>query len=96
MKSYLWAELDIADAARFEADYSVLVRPMVERFGGRFLVVDDHPDVREGERRVGRLVLLEFDTADGATTFYDSPEYRAIIGERLRWSTGHLYLARGR
>ena len=95
VKGYLWAELDIADPARFESEYSVHVRPLVARFGGRFLVVDDHPDVREGGRRVGRVVLLEFDSPERATEFYDSADYQAIIATRERWSTGHLYLARG-
>ena len=94
-KGYLWAELDVIDPARFEAEYSVFVRPLLARFGARFLAVDDHVVVLEGERSVGRAVLVEFDSPATAKAFYECADYQAIIGARKRWSRGHVYLVSG-
>lgn len=94
-KGYLWAELEVIDPAKFEDEYSAFVRPILERFGAKFLIVDDSPAVMEGGREVGRVVLVEFDSPAIAKAFYDCPEYQGIIGARNRWSRGHVYLAEG-
>jgi uncharacterized protein (DUF1330 family) len=94
-KGYLWAELTIADPERFETEYSVFVRPLLARYGAKFVIVDDHPRSMEGDRTLGRVVLVEFDSPATAQAFYDDPEYQAIIGSRQRWAPGHVYLATG-
>lgn len=94
-KGYLWAELDVSDPAKFEAEYSVFVRPLLARYGATFLIVDDHPQVLEGDRTVRKVVLVEFDSPATAQAFYDDPEYRAILAARERWSRGHVYLLSG-
>lgn len=95
IKGYLWAELDVVDAKRFEDEYSVFVRPLLARYGAKFLIVDDSPDVKEGGRAFGRAVLVEFDSPATARAFYDCPEYQAIVPARTRWSRGHVYLVSG-
>ena len=94
-KGYLWAELDIADPERFEAEYSVAVRPLLAQYGARFVILDDAPVVLEGGRSVRRTLLVEFASRAAARAFYDDPAYQAIVPARQRWSTGHLYLLDG-
>jgi len=94
-KGYLWAELDITDPERFEAEYSVFVRPLLARHGAKFVIVDDRPRAMEGGRRLGRVVLVEFASPAAAQAFYDDPDYQAIIAARQRWAPGHVYLASG-
>ncbi|MEO8935809.1 MAG: DUF1330 domain-containing protein [Burkholderiaceae bacterium] len=94
-KGYLWAELDVLDAARFEDEYSVFVRPLLARYGAKFLIVDEHPLVLEGDRAVRKVVLVEFDSPATARRFYDDPAYQAIVVARNRWSRGHVYLVAG-
>jgi uncharacterized protein (DUF1330 family) len=58
----------------------------VERYGGETIVISDAPEVLEGEWK-GRLVVLKFPDNETARAWYDSPEYRAIRGLRMAYST---------
>ena len=49
----------------------------------------------EGDGPPGRLVVLEFPDLAAARRFYESPEYRAIIGIRHRAATSRLVLVEG-
>ena len=50
--------------------------------GGRAIVVDDNPEAIEGQWHGSRVVVLEFDSVEAARSWYQSPEYQAVIGER--------------
>lgn len=94
-RGYLWAELDITNAEEFEHEYSVQVRPLLARYGARFIILDDQPVVLEGGRSVRRTLLVEFETRDAAQAFYDDPMYQKMIPARQKCSRGHLYLLEG-
>ena len=51
--------------------------------------------MREGEPGVGRLVILEFPSVEAARTFYDSPEYQAILPIRFESASSTLVIAEG-
>ena len=40
--------------------------PVLQEYGARFLVAGGNPEVREGDRQIRRVVLLEFDSIDRA------------------------------
>ena len=67
----------------------------IARFGGRDLVRGGGVETVEGDERPRRTVLLEFDSADQARTWYHSPEYQEIIGLRLGASTGQAHIVEG-
>ena len=94
-KGYLYAELDVTDQAYFDAEYVPRVKPVLEKYGARFLVAGGNPDVREGDRVVRRVVFLEFENAQRARAFYDSPDYQDVIGHRFASAKAHLYLLDG-
>ncbi|MBY4894478.1 DUF1330 domain-containing protein [Rhodobacteraceae bacterium N5(2021)] len=48
--------------------------PVVAEFGGRVLVRDLSPEVREGDRQ-GMSIVVEFDDVETARRFYDSQGY---------------------
>lgn len=56
--------------------------PAIKQAGGRPVVVDHDPQVIEGQWHGTRTVILECDSVAAARTWYDSPAYQAIIGER--------------
>ena len=71
MKAYLVAHIEVHDPEGF-AEYRERVAPLVARFGGRYLVRGGTAHPVEGDWRVPRLVIIEFDNLDAARTFYHS------------------------
>ena len=62
--------------------YAQKAVPTVMQYGGKVLVVEDHPVKIEGEWHGNRTVILEFESVDAARKWYNSPEYQAAIGLR--------------
>ena len=65
---------------------------VIQKYGGRYLVRRRAVEVLEGEWNPERLTLIEFPSKARAKKFYDSPEFREIVGLRLRSATTNLVL----
>jgi uncharacterized protein (DUF1330 family) len=61
------------------ADYRSKVGVTVAAHGGRTIVVDANPQVIEGDWRPRQIIHLEFPSREAMQTWWDSPEYRAIV-----------------
>lgn len=94
-KGYIYAELDVTNQDYFDSEYAPRVKPVLEKYGARFLVAGGNPDVREGDRSVKRVVFLEFDNAQRARDFYDSQDYQNVLGYRVACAQTHLYILEG-
>jgi uncharacterized protein (DUF1330 family) len=94
MPGYLIANLEVTDPAKFE-EYRQKVVPVIEKFGGRYLVRGGELRRLEGNLPLSRLVILEFPTLDAAQKFYDSAEYAPILKIRLDSTRSDLVLAQG-
>lgn len=94
MKGYIVANVTVGDADAYEA-YRSKVEAIIERHGGRYLVRGGAVEVREGEPGIARLVILEFPSVEAARTFYDSPDYQAILPIRTVNATATLIIAEG-
>ncbi|MCY1254234.1 hypothetical protein D9M68_68660 [compost metagenome] len=94
-KGYLFAELVVTDPKYFNIEYAPRVMPVLEQYGAKFLVTGGNPEVREGDRDVSRVVLLEFESVDRARAFYDSKDYQDVIGYRFKAARAHLYILDG-
>jgi uncharacterized protein (DUF1330 family) len=94
VKGYVIANVSVDDAAAYEG-YRSRTAAIITQYGGRFLVRGGAVEVREGEPGVGRLVILEFPSVEAARTFYDSPEYQAILPIRLDSANSTLVIAEG-
>ena len=66
--------LDEATANR----YGELVVPIIEQYGGRFIIADTKPIVLEGKLPSGRLTMVEFPSMERAKAWYNSPEYAPV------------------
>ena len=55
--------------------------PIVRKFGGRLIALDQNVTKIEGSAEAG-LVIIEYPDLETAKAFYDAPEYTAI--EHLR------------
>ena len=93
-KGYVIANVSVEDAAGYEG-YRSQTAAIIEQYGGRFLVRGGAIEVREGEPGIGRLVILEFPNVEAARTFYDSPEYQAILPIRFENANSTLIIAEG-
>jgi uncharacterized protein (DUF1330 family) len=62
--------------------YARAATPSVIQYGGKALVVDDSAEALEGEWHGSRTVVLEFESVDAARSWYQSPEYQAVVAER--------------
>jgi uncharacterized protein (DUF1330 family) len=63
--------------------------PILKAHGGRFVALDDSVAMLEGAREEGRTVIIEFDSEEALTTWWDSPEYRALAEHRHAGTTTH-------
>lgn len=93
-KGYVWAEMYPSDLDNYMA-YPKLSTPIVEQFGGTFIVRGGAPEVLEGDRVPGRVVIVEFDSPERARAFYRSPEYQEAMTWRVRYARSHLCLLSG-
>ncbi len=94
-KGYIFAELDVTDPELFYSEYMPRVRPPLEKYGAKFLIASDKPEVLEGERVVKRIVFIEFESPERAREFYHSKDYQEVIDYRFRSANTHLYMLDG-
>lgn len=94
-KGYVYAELDVRDEEHFHGEYMPRVRPVLERYGAKFLIIGGNPRVIEGGRDVKRVVLLEFESPERVEEFYYSEDYQDVIGFRFDSADAHLYFLDG-
>ena len=94
MAQYAIFDVTITDLAKYK-EYMVLVKPVIEAAGGRYLVRGGAHVVLEGDWNPTRLVVLEFPSADAARSFYGSPEYRGLKSMRESCSRANLVTVEG-
>jgi uncharacterized protein (DUF1330 family) len=67
--------LSVTDPDRFRG-YAVLAEAAVTRYGGRYVLPQGTQiEALEGNWMPNRIVLIEFDDAEQARRWWDSPEY---------------------
>lgn len=94
MPAYLVAQIDVHDPAGFE-EYRARVAPVVNAYGGRYVVRTDQLELLEGAEPKGRLVILEFPSMDAARSFYRSADYAPLLQRRLASAASDIVLAEG-
>ena len=94
MKGYVVANVKVEDAAGYEA-YRSRTAEVIAQYGGRFLVRGGEVEVIEGDPGIARLIILEFPSVEAAHRFYQSPEYQAILPDRLTSASSTLFVVNG-
>ena len=74
MSAIVVARIHVTDPDKYES-YKPLSKQAIEDFGGRYLVRGATPTTLEGKSDDVRYVVLEFESVEAATRFYDSPGY---------------------
>lgn len=83
----LFENLEIHDPAPLEA-YKARVAPLVQRHGGRYIVLGGDARRVEGDWAPSYLVMIEFPDLAHATQWYESPEYAEV--KQLRLAAGRF------
>jgi len=62
--------------------------PILKRFGGEFITVDDNHETLEGtDPTVGRVVIFKFPSEQAAKNWYNDDEYQALSEFRRAGTT---------
>ena len=94
MPAYLVAQIDVQDPAGFE-EYRARIVPVVEAYGGRYLVRTDRMERLEGMEPKDRLAILKFPSMDAARSFYYSADYAPLLRQRLASTASDVLLVEG-
>lgn len=94
MSAYLFANVEVTDAAGYE-QYRQRVSATIEAHGGRYVVRGGATEVLEGDWTPKRMVILEFPDMAQLKAWYQSPEYRPLIELRQRTAISTLVAVEG-
>ncbi|MBL6958631.1 MAG: DUF1330 domain-containing protein [Rhodospirillales bacterium] len=94
MPAYIIARIEVTDAEAYK-DYAAQTPGIIESYGGKFIVRGGKAITLEGDKALGRMVVVEFPDLETARTFYESPEYQDVIGIRFANATSELILVDG-
>src|SRR6476659_9524364 len=86
--------LAIKDAAKMD-EYRVQVAPVVEKFGGHYVVIGGPFQVVEGSYQPTFPVMIEFPSMEQARRWYDSEEYRQLKDLRLTSTLSNAFFMEG-
>jgi uncharacterized protein (DUF1330 family) len=81
MPAYVISEVDVRDAAGFEA-YRTIAAEAIVQYGGRYLVRGGAAEAAEGGPPPKTLIVVEFPSMERLREWYASPEYAEALKHR--------------
>lgn len=95
MTAYLIVDTKIMDEEAFE-DYKILAKPIVERFGGEYLVRGGNTTVIENELWTPtRIVVVRFPSGQAAQEFLNCEEYIPVKAIRNKFAKTTMSIVDG-
>ena len=91
MSAYIIVGIDVTDPEEIQA-YADGVPATLEPFEGRFVVRGGPYEVIEGAWDAGKVVIIEFPSADHSKAWHASSAYQAIVPIRERHATTHVMM----
>jgi len=82
MSAYFVANIKVNDEEYYK-NYLTLVNTVFQKFNGRYITVDENPEIIEGNWDYSRFVLIEFPDKESLKKWYYSSEYQEILKFRL-------------
>ena len=82
MSSYFIAQIKINN----EEEYKKYLKDtdfIFSKYNGKYLAVDNNPEILEGKWNYSRLVLIEFPNKNELKKWYNSEDYQIILKYRL-------------
>ncbi|NQW23685.1 MAG: DUF1330 domain-containing protein [SAR202 cluster bacterium] len=72
----------INDEAAFDA-YRAVAGPTIGQYSGKLLFQSAGVESADGDLSPIGIILFEFESGEQARKWYNSPEYQAVVGQRL-------------
>jgi uncharacterized protein (DUF1330 family) len=94
MAAYVVVDIDIKDPVTYER-YRAMAPASIAAYGGRYVVRGGTTATLEGTWRPGRLVILEFASAERARAWWESPEYAEAKALRQTCAETDMVLVEG-
>ncbi len=94
MPVYLVADIDVKDHDAYE-EYQKLVPPLIEKYGGRYIVRGGKITPGEGDWDLHRVVILEFPSAERATAMLTSDDYAPVAEIRHNAAVSKIFIVEG-
>ena len=94
MPAYVIVDVKIKDPKAYE-NYKAMTPGSLAAYGGRFVVRGGKTEVLEGPWQPGRVVVLEFASAERAKAWWASEEYREAKALRQRSADTNMLLVEG-
>ena len=94
MSAYIIVDLEITDPEKFQK-YRELVSPLIQVYGGRYVVRGGKSEVLEGDWKPNRLVVLEFDSEAEAKKFWISDDYKPVKQLRHESANSSIVMVEG-
>ena len=92
---YLLVDVDIHNIDEYKK-YLDKVKPMVEKFEGKYLIKGGKIDAKETDLwKPKRIVLVKFPNKSSALKWYNSEEYRALKHLRLNNASSNILFIEG-
>lgn len=94
MPVYMFFNETVTDPAVFET-YRVQAGPMILGYGGKYVVRGGAVTNLEGDPKLGRVVIIEWESMEAAKRFYFSPEYQVLVKLRQSCTVGTAAIVEG-
>jgi uncharacterized protein (DUF1330 family) len=94
MAAYFIVDLEVTDPKLFE-EYRPIAAASIAKHGGRYLVRGGKVEPLEGGWEPGRVVVLEFPTAEQARAWYRSGDYAPGLAMRTKAARSRVILVEG-
>ena len=91
---YVIAQIAVTDSEAYPA-YVAKVQPIVEKFGGEFIVRGGRAESYEGTPPGDRNVVIRFPSYEAARDWYHSDDYAAAKAMRMAASTSVQTIVEG-
>ena len=94
MSGYVISNIDVKNPEAYK-EYIDKVKPIVEKFGGEYLVRAGEYKVIDGEWQYPRTVIIKFSSYEKALEWYNSEEYQPVKPVRLANSVANGIIIKG-
>jgi uncharacterized protein (DUF1330 family) len=92
MAAYFIAQYTVNNPALYR-EYQQGAGPTIAKYGAELVAFDVAAESVEGTSPGPQTVILKFENTEKAKTWYNSPEYQAVVGKRLSATSGFAVIS---